>query len=246
MLDFGFLTDPSTLSFGDTNLQLVLSGWKATTSAFVASMAIALAVGVPMGVLRTAHGPRWAGLLTRAYVDVFRNIPMLVQLFLWFFVLPEIVPAPVGRWLKRDLPNPEFTTLAVALGVFMSARVVELIRAGVQSLPKGQREASQALGLHRRNMYRLVLLPQVLRIVFPPLTTEFSNCFKATAVGLTIGYVELTQRTREISEQTFHTFEIFMVTTIVYVSSIFAITMLLHLVERMIRIPGIASARAGA
>ncbi len=244
MLDFGFLTEQATLSFGETNLELVLSGWKATTYAFIASMAIAIALGVPLGVLRTMHGPRWAKWLTRAYVDVFRNIPMLVQLFLWFFVLPEILPAPAGRWLKRDLPNPEFTTLAVALGVFMSARIIELVRAGVQSLPRGQREASQALGLHQRNMYRLVLLPQVVRIVFPPLTTEFSNCFKATAVGLTIGYVELTQRAREISEQTFHTFEIFTVITAVYVLSIFAITMFLHLVERAIRIPGAIGTRA--
>lgn len=246
MLDLSFLADPATLSFGKSNLDLVLSGWKATVAAFVGSMCIALVLGVPIGVLRTLQGPRWLIAATRAYVDVFRNIPMLVQLFLWFFVLPEVLPEAAGRWLKRDLPSPEFWTLAIALGVFMSARVVELLRAGIQSLPRGQREASQALGLHQGSTYRLVLLPQVVRIVFPPLTTEFANCFKATAVGLTIGYVELTQRTREISEQTFRTFEIFLVTTAVYVLSIFAITLALQLAERAIRIPGTAGNRAAA
>ena len=242
MLDFTFLTEPASLSLGETNLEIMLSGWEATVLAFVGAMSIALALGVPIGVLRTLEGRAWIRRMTSIYVEIFRNIPMLVQLFLWFFVLPELLPRAAGQWLKRDLPSPEFWTLAIALGVFMSARVIELVRSGVQSLSRGQREACHALGLQQRNAYRLVLLPQVIRIVFPPLTTEFANCFKATAVGLTIGYVELTQRAREISEETFRTFEIFLIATAVYASSIFVITLVLHLIEHMIRIPGLGPA----
>lgn len=238
MFDFSFLTQPATLSFGESNLDLIFMGWRASIAAFLAAMALALTLGIPIGVIRTLPRRPIARALTEVYVDVFRNIPMLVQLFLWFFVLPELLPRAAGNWLKRDLPHAEYWTLAVALGVFMSARVVEIVRAGVQSLPRGQREVSEALGLNNRDTYRYVLLPQVLRIVFPPLTTEFANCFKATAIGLTIGYVELTQRTREISEQTFRTFEVFMVATLVYMLSIFAITMLLQTIERLIRLPG--------
>ena len=243
MFDFSFLGEKASLGMGESNLHLMLSGWAATVAAFAASMTLALAIGIPLGIARTVQGRVWPGRLTGLYVEVVRNIPLLVQLFLWFFVLPEILPRAAGRWLKRDLPSPEFWTLAVALGVFMSARVVELVRSGVQSLPRGQREASAALGLHQGRTYRLVLLPQVLRVVFPPMTTEFANCFKATAVGLTIGYIEITQRAREISEQTFRTFEIFLVATMIYGLSIFAITMLLQAMEHAVRIPGLRPSR---
>ncbi len=245
MFDFSFLTAPASLSFGESNLELILSGWKASVLAFLAAMALALLLGIPVGVFRTVPRP---GLLRRAagcFVELFRNVPMLVQLFLWFFVLPELLPRSAGNWLKRDLPDPEFWTLAAALGFFMSARVAEIVRAGLQSLPRGQREASLAIGFREVHVYVLILLPQVLRIVFPPLTTEFANCFKATAIGLTIGYIELTQRTREISEQTFRTFEIFLVATLVYMLSIFTITMLLQAAERALRLPGLAPRTAG-
>ena len=153
------------------------------------------------------------------------------------------MPEAAGRWLKRDLPNPDYWTLTVALGIFMSARVVELVRSGVRSLPRDQLEASRTLGLSQYGAYRKVILPQVARIVFPPLTTEFTNCFKATSVGLTIGYVEVTQRAREISEQTLRTFEIFLIATLFYALSILVITVTLQVIEHAIRIPVSAGPR---
>lgn len=238
MLDFSFLLGPATLGVGQSNLDLMLAGWVNTLRAFAGAMFLALAIGVPLGVIRSLPGGGWASRLVAGYVEIFRNIPLLIQLFLWFFVVPELVPERLGWWLKRDLPQPEYWNLVFALGIFMSARVVELTRAGIGSLGKGQGEAATALGLGMADTYRFVLLPQALRIVMPPLTTEFANCLKASSIGLTVGYIEITQRAREISEQTFRTFEIFAVATLGYFLTIAVIVLLLQVLEHALRIPG--------
>ncbi|MGE4242132.1 amino acid ABC transporter permease [Ramlibacter sp.] len=238
MLDFAFLSLPATLGTGESNLALVFDGWRRTLAAFAGAMTLALVVGLPLGVVRTLPRARIAQRAIAAYVEVVRNVPLLVQLFLWFFVLPEILPRAAGDWLKRDLPDAPYWTLVVGLGVFMSVRVIELTRAGVGSLGRGQREACFALGLHARDEYRFVLLPQALRIVLPPFTTEFTNCIKGTSVGLTIGYIEVTQRAREISEQTFRTFEIFFIATLVYLVTILTVVVVLQALEHALRLPG--------
>jgi His/Glu/Gln/Arg/opine family amino acid ABC transporter permease subunit len=145
-VNFEFLLAPSTLSPSFTNLDLMLMGWGRTVAAFLAAMGIALAVGFPLGVVRSLPGISIASRIVAGYVEIFRNIPLLVQLFLWFFVLPELVPSPVGWWLKRGLENAEYWNLVVALGLFMSARVIELTRAGIGSLGTGQLEGDPPTG----------------------------------------------------------------------------------------------------
>jgi glutamate/aspartate transport system permease protein len=145
---------------------LLGAGWTLTTAG--CAWVIALALGSLVGVLRTAPLP-WIVRLGNAYVELFRNIPLLVQMFLWYFVVPEILPRDAGNWLKQ-LPDASFYTAVVALGLYMSARVAEQVRAGTLSLPSGQRLAGLALGLTLPQTYLYVLLPMAYRIILPPLT----------------------------------------------------------------------------
>ncbi len=139
-------------------------------------------------------------------------MPLLVQLFLWFFVLPELLPQRAGLWLKQ-LPHAPFCTAAVGVGLFMSARVAVQLQAGIGSLPRGQRQAATALGLTTLQTYRYVLLPMAFRIILPPLTSEFLSTIKNTAVAITIGLVELTGAARSMQEFSFQVFEAFTAAT---------------------------------
>ena len=172
----------------------------------------------PSGPSSASSGPRLhaAVRLGDVYVELFRNIPLLVQMFLWYFVLPEMVPTAFGIWLKQ-LPNASFYTAVVALGLYMSARVAEQVRAGILSLPRGQRQAALALGLTLPQTYVYVLLPMAYRLILPPLTSEFLNIIKNSAVALTIGLMELTARARSMQEFSFQVFEAFTAATVIYI-----------------------------
>ena len=128
---------------------------------------VTLILGMIVGVIRTTP-IRWLRLLGDAWVELFRNVPLLVQMFLWFFVFPELLPASAGAWLKQ-LPRSNFYTAVLCLGLYTSARVAEQTRAGIQSLAGGQRMAGIALGLTLPQTYRFVLLPMAVLIVMPPL-----------------------------------------------------------------------------
>lgn len=219
-----------------TYLDMLLSGlnWTLVTALF--AWIIALAFGSVIGVLRTL--PRsWFSPLATAYVELFRNIPILVQLFLWFFVLPELLPRAAGIWLKT-LPNAAFWTASIGLGLFMSARVAEQVKAGILALPRGQSMAGLALGLTRAQTYRYVLLPMAFRIILPPLTSEMLNTLKNTSVALTIGLMELTARTRAMQEYTFQVFEAFTAATLIYLAVNIVITLAMRRVEKMVAVPG--------
>jgi glutamate/aspartate transport system permease protein len=203
---------------------------------------MALVLGCVVGVLRTTSR-RWVVRLANGYVELFRNIPLIVQMFLWYFVVPELVPAGIGDWLKQ-LPNAAFYTAVVALGFFTSARVAEQVRAGIQAIPRGQRAAATALGLTGAQTYRHVLLPLALRLILPPLTSEFMNVVKNSAVGLTIGLLELTGRARAMQEFSFQVFEAFTAATLAYLLITLGIVLAMRWLERHLAIPGFI-ARAG-
>jgi glutamate/aspartate transport system permease protein len=171
------------------------------------------------------------------YVELFRNIPLLVQMFLWYFVVPELVPRNFGNWLKQ-LPNASFYTAVVALGLYMSARIAEQVRAGLLSLPRGQRQAGLALGLTLPQTYLYVLLPMTYRIIMPPLTSELLNTVKNSAVALTIGLMELTARARAMQEYSFQVFEAFTAATVIYIAINIVVTFAMRIVERRIAVPG--------
>ncbi|UCH53872.1 MAG: amino acid ABC transporter permease [Pseudomonadota bacterium] len=213
-------------------------GWTISTSMLAWSMALAL--GTVVGVLRTTPYP-WVVRLGDAYVELFRNVPLIVQMFLWYFVLPELVPKAAGDWLKQ-LPNASFYNAFIALGFYTSARVAEQVRAGIQSLPRGQRMAGTAIGLTLPQTYGYVLLPMAFRIIVPPLTSEFMNTVKNSAVGLTIGLLELTGRARAMQEFSFQVFEAFTAATIAYVMITITIVLTMRWLERRVAIPGFIAA----
>jgi glutamate/aspartate transport system permease protein len=188
------------------------AGWTIATA--LISTLIALPVGVSIGLIRLSPNRLLRG-LGSTYVEVFRAVPLLVQMFIWYFVVPELLPAPLGNWLKNLASGP-FVTASIALGLYAAARVGEQTRAAITALPKGQLMASIALGLTRSQSLRLIVMPQALRLLIPPLTSELVNIVKNTSVGMTIGLMELTARAREMQEATFHTFEAFAAATIGY------------------------------
>jgi glutamate/aspartate transport system permease protein len=196
-----------------------------------------------VGTLRTTPMP-WVVRAGNAYVEVFRNIPLLVQMFLWFFVLPELLPKQLGDWIKQ-MPPPwgSYLPAVLCLGIYTSVRVAEQVKAGIQSLPRGQGMAGTAIGLTLPQTYRFVLLPMAFRIVMPPLTSEFLNIIKNSSVALTIGLLELTGRARAMQEFSFKVFEAFSAATVIYLMTNLVIVLLMRVLENKIRVPGfIASA----
>lgn len=220
-----------------TYAEMLLQGLAITLATSALAAMIALTLGVVIGTARTVPR-RWLRRLTNAYIEVFRNIPLLVQFFLWFFVVPELLPERIGAWLKA-LPNSAFLTSVVCLGFFHSIRVAVMLSSGINSLPAGQRMAGQALGLTLPQTYRHILLPMAFRVALPPLGSECLNIIKNSAVALTIGLLELTARTRAMSEFSFQTFEAFTAATIIYLSVNTAVLMLMRALERRVEVPGL-------
>jgi glutamate/aspartate transport system permease protein len=225
-------------------LDWIIDGLAWTLCLALGAWTIALVVGTLVGVIRTLPGgilPR----IGRVYVEIFRNIPLLVQMFFWYFVLPELLPARIGMAIKQmDPPWASFVPALICLGLFTAARIAEQVRAGLQALPKGQAQAANALGFDASAMYRLILLPQAFRIILPTLTNEFMTIFKNTSVALTTGLVELTATAREINENTFRTFEAFGVVTIIYLLIALIAWQVMHRIEQAARLPGFAGGKA--
>jgi glutamate/aspartate transport system permease protein len=218
---------------------LLGTGWTLLTA--LGAWCLALFFGSLVGVLRTVPYP-WLVRFGQAYVELFRNIPLLVQMFLWYFVLPELLPVELGDWLKQ-LPDASFYTAVVALGFYTSARVAEQVRAGILSLAHGQRLAGLALGLTLPQAYFYVLLPMAYRIILPPLTSEFLNVIKNSAVALTIGLMELTARARAMQEMSFQVFEAFTAATIIYLMINIVVTFIMRWVEQRTAVPGLIGAK---
>ncbi|WP_138469351.1 amino acid ABC transporter permease [Poseidonocella sp. HB161398] len=222
-------------------LSLLLSGLGWTLATAALSWGLALPLGMLLGILRTLpqRGPRLA---CDAYAELFRNIPLIVQMFLWYVVLPELLPEPAGTWLKR-LPNAAFATAVLSLGRYTAARVSEQVRAGIESLPRGQRQAGIALGLSPAQVHASVLLPNALRIVLPALASEFLNNTKNTSVAMTIGLMELTARARSMQEYSFQVFEAFAAATLLYLAVNAVDVRAMALAERRLALPGLSRPR---
>ena len=219
-----------------TYFQTLLQGLRWTLATSLTAWIAALILGVAVGIVRTLPDRRWVW-LGDAYVEIFRNIPLLVQMFLWYFVVPELLPKAVGTWMKQ-LPNSSFWTSVVALSFFTSARIAEQFKAGIQSQSRGQMMAATALGMTLWQSYRHVLVPMAFRFVLPPLTSEFMNIIKNSAVALTIGLMELTAKARSMQEFSFQVFEAFTAATILYLLLNLVIVLAMRRVERWLAVPG--------
>lgn len=226
-----------------TYMDTLLAGLKWTVALSVSAWVMALVIGTIIGTIRTMPN-KWAARMANAYIELFRNIPLIVQMFLWYFVVPELVPVSVGNWLK-SLPNASFVTAFLALGFFTSSRIAVQVAAGINALPRGQQMAGTALGLTLPQTYRFVLLPTAFRIIIPALTNEFAAIIKNSSVALTIGLVELTAAAYSMREFTFQTFESLTAATIIYIIVSGVALLLARVVEKRAAVPGfIASGSA--
>jgi glutamate/aspartate transport system permease protein len=226
-----------------TYMDTLLSGLIWTLATALLAWVMALILGAIIGTIRTMPN-KLAVRLANGYVELFRNIPLLVQMFLWYFVMPELVPASVGTWLK-SLPNAPFVTAVLCLGSFTSSRVAVQVSAGINSLPRGQKLAGTALGLTLPQTYRYVLLPMAFRIIVPPMTSEFLNIIKNSAVALTIGLMELTARARSMQEFSFQVFEAFTAATIIYILVNVVVVFLMRWIEKRVAVPGFITSSTG-
>jgi len=222
-----FLNDDGS---GRTYLQWMMDAWGWTLAVAGCSWVVAMVVGSLMGVLRTLPNSPWLVRLANAWVELFRNIPLLVQIFLWYFVLPKIFPA------MQQVPG--FTLVVFALGFFTSSRIAEQVRAGIQALPKGQRYAGMAVGFTTMQTYRYVILPMAFRIIFPPLTSESMNLLKNSSVAFAVSIAELTMFAMQAQEETSRGVEVYLAVTALYAVSAFAVNRIMAFVEKKMQIPG--------
>jgi len=217
-----------------TYLQWMLGAWGWTVAVALTALLVALIVGSIIGTLRTLPDSPWLVRFGNAWVEFFRNIPLLVQVFLWYFVVPKIIPA-MGA-------VPPFVLVVCALGLFTSARVAEQLRSGIQALPRGQRYAGMAVGFTTVQYYRYVLLPMAYRIILPPLTSESMNIFKNSSVAFAVSIPELTQFALQAGEETSRPIEVYVGVTVLYVISALLINRIMAFIERKARVPGFVAA----
>jgi glutamate/aspartate transport system permease protein len=225
-----------------TYIQYLIVGLGWTLATALAAWVIALIIGALVGTVRTTP-VMWAVRVGNLYVEIFRNIPLIVQMFLWFFVMPELLPTELGDWIKQ-MPPPwgSYIPAVLCLGIYTSVRVAEQVRAGINSLPRGQRMAGTAMGLTPTQTYRYVILPQAIRIILPPITSEFMNIIKNSSVALTIGLLELTGRARAMQEFSFRVFEAFAAATVIYLLTNLIVVLVMRALERKVRVPGLIAA----
>ena len=212
-----------------TYLEWLFSAWGWTLAVAACAWIVAFVFGSVIGTIRTTPNA-WLVRFGNAWVELFRNIPLLVQIFLWYHVIPAVIP------VMKNLPS--FILVVLALGFFTSARVAEQVRAGIQSLSKGQRYAGLAMGLTLPQTYFHVLLPMAFRIVIPPLTSEAMNIIKNSSVAFAVSVAELTMFAMQAQEETSRGIEVYLAVTSLYIVTAMTINRIMAYVETRVRVPG--------
>lgn len=226
-LDFSFFMNDT--GGGETYLDWMLNAWQWTLSVAGLALVVALIVGSLIGIFRTTPSKPlvWFG---NAWTELFRNIPLLVQIFLWYHVIPSLF-LPL-----REIPS--YLLVAFGLGFFTSARISEQVKAGIQSLPRGQRYAGLAMGFTLPQTYRYVLLPMAFRIVVPPLTSESMNIIKNSSVAFAVSISELTLFAMQAQEETSRGIEVYLAVSGLYFISAFAVNRIAAFIEKRVQVPG--------
>ncbi len=237
--NWGVLLQPVATGEPTTYLGWLLSGFLNTLVLTVLAWILAMIVGSMFGIMRTLPNKFLAGLGV-AYVSVFRNIPLIVQFFIWYFVVPELLPTAAGDWIKGLAPYTQFFVVSIfSLGIYTGSRVCEQVRAGINALPKGQRNAGLALGFTLAQTYRYILLPVTYRTIIPPLTSEFLIISKNSAVASTIGLLELSGQARQLVDYTAQPYESFICVTLAYMALNFLIIRLMGWIRDRTSLPGL-------
>jgi glutamate/aspartate transport system permease protein len=195
-------------------------------------------LGIIVGTCRvTPYRP--LRLIATAYTEFFRDIPLLVQLFFWYFAAPRILPTPVELYLYSQVPQAEFWITVIALSIYTSSRVAEQIRSGMQSISQDQFNAALSTGLTHYQMYRYVTIPLAIRIMIPPLTTEFLTVFKNTSLAMTVGVLETTFMSQQIEAYTFRGLEATTGACVVYLIITMIVVAGMGWVEKKMAVPGL-------
>ncbi|MEZ0309959.1 MAG: amino acid ABC transporter permease [Ramlibacter sp.] len=213
-----------------TYLEWMINAWGWTLAVAGCAWVIAVVVGGLVGTARTLPNSPWLVRLANAWVELFRNVPILVQLFIWYFVVPKAFP------MFQQVPG--FMLVIFGLGFFTSARIAEQVRAGIQALPRGQRYAGMAMGFTTAQTYRYVILPMALRIIMPPLTSESMNLLKNSSVAFAVSIAELTMFAMQAQEETSRGIEVYLAVTALYAISAFTVNRIFAFIEKKVRIPG--------
>ncbi|HIJ95433.1 MAG TPA: amino acid ABC transporter permease [Desulfuromonadales bacterium] len=204
----------------------LLSGLIVTLKLSALSIVLAFILGLLIAVMRMSHNRvvRW---IAHAYLEFFRNTPLLVQIFFWYFGSYKILPSVVNDWLNTN--GFEFAAAATALTIYTSAFIAEDIRSGVLSIPKEQMEAARSAGFSYLRSMQYIILPQAVRITIPPLINQFLNLAKNSSLAMTIGVMEMTYQARQVESYTFKGFEAFTAATMVYLVLSIVITVLVNM-----------------
>ena len=216
--------------------QWLLSGLIVTLELSALAWILAVALGIVSGALRTVKFRPLRAVAT-FYVEFFRNVPLLVWMFFWYFGVPPFLPEVIREWMFGH--GLEFWAGVLALGVYSGARFSEVLRSGIQSIPRTQMEAAVASGLTTFQAYRYVILPVALRLIIPPATNESLNLLKNSSVALTISVAELTFQTRQIETYTAKAIEALTAGTLIYLVLCIGLASIMSWVERRTAIPGL-------
>ncbi len=203
----------------------LVAGLITTLKLSTISIVMAFLLGLLIAVMRMSNSKpiRW---FAHAYLEFFRNTPLLVQIFFWYFGSYKILPTAVNDWLVST--NFEFAAAAIALTIYTSAFIAEDIRSGVLSIPKEQMEAARSAGFSYLRSMQYIILPQAVRITIPPLVNQFLNVAKNSSLAMTIGVMEMTYQARQVESYTFKGFEAFTAATVVYLLLSILITALVN------------------
>jgi polar amino acid transport system permease protein len=212
----------------------LVSGVVVTIKLSVVSIALSFLLGLVIAVMRMSRF-RPVYWFAHGYLEFFRNTPLLVQIFFWYFGSYKVLPDAVNQWLNAQ--GFEFAAAVIALTIYTSAFIAEDIRSGVRSIPKEQMEAARSSGFsYVRSMF-YIILPQAVRLTIPPLINQFLNLTKNSSLAMTIGVAELMYQARQVESYTFKGFEAFSAATVVYVGLSFIITGLMTLYDRKVLQP---------
>ena len=197
---------------------------------------IALFLGILVGTLRVTPW-RWLRFISTVYTELFRNIPFLVQLFFWYYAGPMLFGENLGRQINQIMGLNYYTAI-IALGIYTASRVAEHMRAGFASISRDQYQAVLSTGMTQYQMYRYVIIPYALRIILPPLTTEFLTIFKNSSIAMTIGVAEITFMSYRIDAETFHGLEATTGAMFIYLVLGLTVVRVMDIIESKFKIPG--------
>ncbi|MHC1712794.1 MAG: amino acid ABC transporter permease [Solidesulfovibrio sp.] len=211
--------------------QWLVSGLVVTLKISGVAIVLSLVLGTAIAVLRLSK-VRPLVWFSASFTEFFRNTPLLVQIFFWYFGSYSVLPTVVNEWLyKQDF---EFACGVIALTVYTAAFIAEEIRSGIFSIPKNQLEASRACGLSFLQAMAYVILPQAFRVIIPPLISQFLNLVKNSSLVMTIGVMDLTYMARQIEAHTFHGFEAFTVSTLMYLAISLLVSLVVNIYNRRV------------